>query len=447
MQNSVLTRIVVVLLGLLLVPSSVAAIPSDLNYSLESYYSYETNYDDQTGFKDGTGVGTTLVPGIIGNGVSQPTSAEVTVAARPMITEGSTQTWVQMSSTYQAGESLVRWQQANVGGGNNGDFGLQWGQGSSGGLYWNNENAGGNFESTLQTWTAGQWYHIVLTWNSTASERKIYVNGALDNTNTDSFPGVWSSGATQHNELMDINSWAHTVLWDEQGIWNGKVLTAAEVILLYNSGAGCSYTAINDGSCAAGGGGGGNVTNGTSNIIGAPPGFFYNLTYDASTKIVNYNWSDQYNTMNNARLDIRYFGGGQYILNTSQQNSSNPGVITANISNLVDQNFTVRALAYLTDNNRTFLSGNTTLINQLWIYPTPVINASTFTIDEPEGVFWGAMIVGTMIIMSAVNPPVAIIAGVTGLFFTSLFGFIALQLETLFLVALLAGILIWRMRR
>ena len=446
MQNSVLTRIVVVLLGLLLVPSSVAAL-TFANSTTVGYYKFEeasSPYASEVSTADLVAASSpTQVSGIIGFGQqgSGTQCPSATIADYSNLGASfSVNHWVK--SPDPGSSYATMWYRGTWG--NAGAIGARSeSPGTPGKISFEQYSLSSNslHSATTSILNDDQWHMVTYVVDGTSGDRYIYLDGVLDSTS--SFTGTNPTLSATWSIFCRNNADRYfSGIIDEFSI-HDSALTADNVTFLYNGGAPTvaqqyPYPVVSPNQT---------VTNGTSNIIGAPPGFLYNLTYDASTKIVNYNWSDQYFTMNNSRLDIRYFGGGQYILNTSQQNSSNPGVITANISNLVDQNFTVRALAYLTDNNRTFLSGNTTLINQLWIYPTPVINASTFTIDEPEGVFWGAMIVGTMIIMSAVNPPVAIIAGVTGLFFTSLFGFIALQLETLFLVALLAGILIWRMRR
>jgi hypothetical protein len=86
----------------------------------------------------------------------------------------------------------------------------------------------------LNTWT-----HIAFTLNSTGT-LNIYLNGALDRTTTapvlSSYNGQRALGARADG----IDQVFSGTLIDEFGIWN-RVLTASEMLILYNSGAGITF--------------------------------------------------------------------------------------------------------------------------------------------------------------------------------------------------------------
>jgi hypothetical protein len=195
-----------------------------------------------------------------------------------------------------------------------------------------------------------------------------------------------------------------------------------------------------------GGGGGGGSGNGSSSQTGAPPGFTYSLTYNATQAKWTYGWNDLHGTMSATELKVFYYSNNTYSQWDTNSSSVNPGNLSLDVRAI--ENNTMRGFAYLTDYNRTFVGGATTIqIANLWVYSTPIIDSGVFTIDEPEGVFWAMMIVGTMAVMSFFNPPVAIMTAIGGLFITSALGLFEISTGILMLLGLMGGILIWRLRK
>jgi len=196
-----------------------------------------------------------------------------------------------------------------------------------------------------------------------------------------------------------------------------------------------------------GGGGGGAIPNGTNSLTGLPNGYAAELVFNITTGQWNYTWTDSVGTLNNTDLEVWVYDNNQYFqigTNTSASNSSSMRLDTYTAY----ENQTTRAFAYLTDYNRTFVGGASTILLLSGIHYAPsIINASTYTIDEPEGVFWAMTLMGSMIMISSYNPPVAVMMGVAGLFLTSYMGFFEISQGVLMLIALMAGILVWRLKR
>jgi hypothetical protein len=109
-------------------------------------------------------------------------------------------------------------------------------------------NAGASAYGTITTtFTAGNWYHIALVFNGSASTNanklKVYVNGVSQtitfsgNINTTLSPlldeinvGYWQSQSTYADGIID-----------ELGLWKNKALTQTEVNELYDAGNGLAY--------------------------------------------------------------------------------------------------------------------------------------------------------------------------------------------------------------
>jgi hypothetical protein len=195
------------------------------------------------------------------------------------------------------------------------------------------------------------------------------------------------------------------------------------------------------------GGGGGAIPNGSNSLTGLPNGYAADLEFNTTTGQWNYNWTDSVGTLNNTDLEVWVYNNNQYFqigINTSASNSSSMRLDTYTAY----ENQTTRAFAYLTDYNRTFVGGASKILLLSGIHYAPsIINSSTYTIDEPEGVFWAMILVGSMVMISSYNPPVAVMMGVSGLFLTSYMGFFAISQGVLMLISLMAGILVWRLKR
>ena len=83
------------------------------------------------------------------------------------------------------------------------------------------------------------WYHVVYTYDGSATTGKIYLNGSLDTTHTSMVvPGPLEDGVmTRSQTLMYADSDNNCNLC-EMAFWKEKVLSATDVSNLYNSGNG-----------------------------------------------------------------------------------------------------------------------------------------------------------------------------------------------------------------
>lgn len=90
---------------------------------------------------------------------------------------------------------------------------------------------------------AGQWYHVVVTWNNATSIGKIYVNGVLKATSPAIAPGGTNNRAYDANTTLPFTvgarsddgfGWTGGV--DEPAYYAGTVLSDAQVLAHYNNG-------------------------------------------------------------------------------------------------------------------------------------------------------------------------------------------------------------------
>jgi hypothetical protein len=91
--------------------------------------------------------------------------------------------------------------------------------------------------STGNVVSAGNWYHIVCTYNSSTNALKIYVNNGAPTTGTNSRSFSYA-GSSYIGRRADAHYFNGRI--DECAIWN-KELTSTEVSELYNSGDGLTY--------------------------------------------------------------------------------------------------------------------------------------------------------------------------------------------------------------
>lgn len=94
-------------------------------------------------------------------------------------------------------------------------------------------------KSTTATWTAGTWYHVVVTWDT--SGEKMYINGTLEDTSA--YNSGYSGGDSSNSTFGSIS--LHSGFYydgdiDEVGFWN-RVLDQDEVTALYNGGSGFAF--------------------------------------------------------------------------------------------------------------------------------------------------------------------------------------------------------------
>jgi len=102
--------------------------------------------------------------------------------------------------------------------------------------------------SVQTTWTAGTWYMLTFTWDTTKG-KQLWIDGvneANDSTATTLMAGT-SGGEFcigSESNLGDCgNTYCDQQAFDEFGIWN-RSLTASEIGTLYNSGSGITYEPI-----------------------------------------------------------------------------------------------------------------------------------------------------------------------------------------------------------
>jgi|TARA_R100001530_G_C4321481_1_gene156059 hypothetical protein len=445
MQNKG-TKILLIIVGMLLIPSSVFAAPTAAD--TQAYYKMEeasAPYADATpnGYDATSGDEPNQVAGILdfGQDFVRANTDDMIIPTDVLNTlttpgEVSYSVWIRGTDT-NLNQIIAAF--AGSGGIN---FYIDNGYVTVGGAHcsgtpgWSNSGIG----STIND---GDWHHIVIAYSGLNSQT-VYIDGVLAGTASNDY---CTAGATSIKFGSNPAPSGHPSQWsdydmDETMIYDG-ILSASDVTYLYNSGAPGTPQQY---PFSSGGGGAGNGS--ISNVIGSIPNFNFNLTYDNATDVFNYSYNDLDGTLNESYMEIWYYNASSYSLFNTTANSTNPGVILINASTLADQNLTMRAFAYLTDYNRTFIgNAQTALVAHLMVSGPAVLNYTLYSIDEPEGVFWGMAIVTSMMLMSAYNPPVAIIMGTAAMFFMSQFGFIRISTDILMLLGIMAGILIWRLRR
>jgi len=100
-----------------------------------------------------------------------------------------------------------------------------------------------NNQTSIITFTQGNWYNIIISYNDTAKKADMYINGVKDaSSQTNTFS---SCNALDLNNGFDFGMRQTSVFLsgyqDEIALWN-RQLTASEVTELYNGGAGLQYT-------------------------------------------------------------------------------------------------------------------------------------------------------------------------------------------------------------
>lgn len=278
---------------------------------------------------------------------------------------------------------------------------------------------------------------------------RVYQNGVA--ISTDSIASLYTVPSWSNGLTVGMRPDTQTELFsgdiDEMVFWNNKGVSPAVVKYLYNGGAPAApqqypFTAA---SPAPGPSPGTNST-GINNLIGNVENFNTALIYDSDQKTFNYTYNDTDNTMNRTELQIFFFNGTQYEYFSTTYNSTNPGEIIANVSTLADANHTMRAFAYLTDYNRTWIGNtNTGLVATLTVYGPAFLDYLVYQIQNNEGTFWAALIIGSMAIMAAVNPAVSIFFGIAGIFLLSQLGLMRFNMSTIVLIAIWGMINIFAM--
>lgn len=98
-----------------------------------------------------------------------------------------------------------------------------------------------DFQTATGAITIGEWVHYVVTSNATSGEKKLYINGVVAATVTNSNTLSFNSSVRPlgfGGDTTDINDNTPTpALIDATGVWN-RVLTDQEISILYNNGNG-----------------------------------------------------------------------------------------------------------------------------------------------------------------------------------------------------------------
>ena len=92
---------------------------------------------------------------------------------------------------------------------------------------------------------AGQWYHVVGTYNYPSTTMKLYIDGVLKDTNTNAVFGQnsqpnWNGFAVNGSVYPGGKEYGNSTSFDALGIWN-KELNTNEIATLYNGGQGIQY--------------------------------------------------------------------------------------------------------------------------------------------------------------------------------------------------------------
>lgn len=201
---------------------------ADLNVGLISYYKLDETSGavvDSVGTFNGVNYGaTTNVAGIIATAYNFSSTNIVNVSNFVFGSSGSVFGWLKMTSTEN--------QEIILGtGANHVDCQI-----FSNSVYC---SMGGSFINSGAL-SAGTWYNIVFTWDGTT--QRLYVNGLNVANLTEASTTTLTPATLNLGNTVDRNNAIRGVL-DEVGVWS-RALTPTEVVQLYNSGDGITYTTI-----------------------------------------------------------------------------------------------------------------------------------------------------------------------------------------------------------
>jgi hypothetical protein len=235
------------------------AYASPLVTGLLAYWNLNNNGSGGVSLVDSSGNSNTLTnnnnvqlgAGIIGgggffDGSSHLSVYSVTLEGRTTITSSC---WIKyLNSNNEGALSIYLTGGASIDGTNTASLAL--GSVENFGLFLSINTTNGYYQSpTDYDYGDGAWHLAVLTYNSSASEAKLYVDGVLIET-------LFATGAiATANTYFGIGSCEYVQdvgppfyplygNMDEIGLWN-RALTANEVLALYNAGSGLTYPFIN----------------------------------------------------------------------------------------------------------------------------------------------------------------------------------------------------------
>ena len=324
---------------------------------------------------------------------------------------------------------------------------------------------------------ANVFQHIVWVWDK--ENFKIYKNGILARSfHEDNVPYYGSSypytscltGSTDAAKEIEIGlgtnlncQYPHVPsssydffngIIDEVAFYynDSDILNHHEVKCLYNSGLGYTYLAITGNpTCTgstSGSGSGTNVTDGivtnTGNIyywnVGYPNQVTGDITYNSVTKMINYTWYDGGAATDYGRLEVYIWNGTTKQLIHGANGGTDSGTLLFNYTAYADYSFI--AHGFISDVTRTYVTNGLIWVDTLTRGSTP-LNPDDFGND---GLFWSAIIIGSLMLFGIWNPPVAVGLGLFGLYITSVLGIISLGSTALWSIILMAIIVMWRIR-
>lgn len=86
------------------------------------------------------------------------------------------------------------------------------------------------------------WHNCVITWNNTSKAQIVYIDGASSGSGTGSANPTGTSQLNIGADAAPANFFGGNIALF--GIWRSRILSAGDVTLLYNGGAGLSYAAM-----------------------------------------------------------------------------------------------------------------------------------------------------------------------------------------------------------
>lgn len=225
-----------------------------LQTNLSAFWELEnTSWTDALGVNALTGTNSpTSVTGKVGNAVkftsgsSQLVSHTDHVNLSPNGGSFSLQCWVNLvSGTGLNNSGIIMCK--GIASFNSTEFGVGTEfDGSSQKWSWIFDDTGGNTNKLFSSVTATSgWHQLVMTWDG--STQKIYVDGSAAGSQAVGFANITErAGAFNIGvSLAGVSASAsQDVLIDQVGLWKARVLSAANVTALYNSGSGLSYAAM-----------------------------------------------------------------------------------------------------------------------------------------------------------------------------------------------------------
>jgi len=221
-----------------------------LNQNLIASYSFESNVNDSISGLNGTAQGGLVyASGKIGNGIRfNNTNAYVSLPTNAFNFTGdySISASVYIPSGYTGSNQVIILCNEYVSSYFTNPYG--WYLTTVGNTIYHETHVGTNTTTNLiasYTFTPGNWYNILYT-RKAGTRSRIYVNGTLINSDTNTIDPVYS---TTHNPTIGAeylagaihdNSVANSMV-DELKIWN-RELTAAEALTLHNNTLGCTVS-------------------------------------------------------------------------------------------------------------------------------------------------------------------------------------------------------------